>query len=87
MTEALAQLGGLGGVAALLTSLGALWQIGRVKKDTQQLQPNHGSSVADGIRSIGHQVGELRRDLADERKERRASDQDLRDRIGRLEGR
>lgn len=87
MTEALAQLGGLGGVAALVTSLGTLWGIIRVKKDTDQLRPNHGSSVADGIRSIGHQVGELRRDLADERKERRASDQDLRDRIGRLEGR
>lgn len=87
MTETLAQLGGLGGIAALLTSVGTLWQLTRVKKDTQQLQPNHGSSVADSVRSIGHQVGELRRDLADERNERRASDQDLRDRINRLENR
>lgn len=47
MTEALAALGGLPGVAALLTSLGTLWQVVRVKRDTKELRPNHGSSFRD----------------------------------------
>lgn len=94
MTEALAALGGLPGVAALVTSLATLAGILKVKKDTAQLTPNHGSSLADAVkriedtqRSHGHQLGEIKADLLDERRDRRASDEDLRDRVSRLEGR
>lgn len=63
--DALVALGGLGGVAATVTSLVNLAKTRQVHGDTQQLQPDHGSSVADKqdqvlelVRSQGHQLGE-----------------------------
>ena len=71
----LAQLGGLAGLAALLTAIGGvivqLRGLRRVRQDTIQLQPDHGTSVADAIarieagvietrRLIGHEIGEVR---------------------------
>ncbi|MCI6556215.1 hypothetical protein [Schaalia hyovaginalis] len=60
--DLVAALGGLTGLGALITSTAGLIETRR------RLRPNHGSSVADGVRrtedavrSLGHQVGELHR--------------------------
>ncbi|WP_165215247.1 hypothetical protein [Schaalia sp. ZJ1691] len=91
---ALSGLSGLGGLAAFIGTLANMKKTKEIKADTQQLQSNHGSSIADAIRriedsvrSVGHQVGEVRTDLADERRDRRAWDESLSDRVQRLEGR
>ena len=83
--DALVALGGLGGVAATITSLVNLAKTRQVHGDTQQLQPDHGSSVADKIdslvrevRGIGHQVGELRDSMVQEQEDRRQGDETLR---------
>lgn len=83
--DALVALGGLGGVAATVTSLATLVKTRQVHGDTQQLQPDHGSSVADKIdglvrevRGIGHQVGELRDSMVQEQEDRRQGDETLR---------
>lgn len=62
--DALVSLGGLAGLGALITSTAGLIETRR------RLRPNHGSSVADGVRrtedavrSLGHQVGEIRRSM------------------------
>lgn len=63
--ELIESMNGLQGLAALITSLIALFQIRRVKTDTEQLHPNHGSSMRDemreGFRRIDHELGEIRR--------------------------
>lgn len=83
--DALVALGGLGGIAATVTSLATLVKTRQVHGDTQQLQPDHGSSVADKIdgiarevRGIGHQVGELRDSMVQEQADRRQGDDLLR---------
>lgn len=95
MSDFIHALGGLPGLAALMTSIGTLWQVVRVRSDTKELRPNHGSSVADkltrieskvnanseALRSQGHQLGEIRRDLTDERHDR----QELASRVRHLE--
>jgi hypothetical protein len=53
-----ASLGGLGGLGALVTSMRSLAETRRVREDTAQLRPDHGESVADQVRSLGHQMGE-----------------------------
>lgn len=72
--DALVSLGGLAGLGALITSTAGLIETRR------RLRPNHGSSVADGVgrledavRSLGHQVGEIRRSM-----DREHSDYDAR---------
>lgn len=47
--DALVALGGLGGIAATVTSLATLVKTRQVHGDTQQLQPDHGSSLADTV--------------------------------------
>ena len=88
--DALVSLGGLTGLGSLVASLATLRKATKVKEDTQQLQPDHGRSVADKtdlilelVRSQGHQIGEIRTDLDAERDDRRA----LGERLGRLEDR
>lgn len=83
--DALVALGGLGGVAATVTSLATLVKTRQVHGDTQQLQPDHGSSVADKIdglvrevRGIGHQFGELRDSMVQEQEDSRQGDETLR---------
>lgn len=86
--DLVAALGGLTGLGALITSTAGLLETRR------RLRPNHGSSVADGIarledgmKSLGHQVGEIRTDMAEERRDRRSWDEALSDRVQALEGR
>lgn len=86
--DELVSLGGLTGLGALITSTAGLIETRR------RLRPNHGSSVADGVRriedavkSLGHQIGEVKSDLADERRDRRAWDESLSDRLQALEAR
>ena len=56
----LAQLGGLAGLAALLTAIGGvivqLRGLRRVRQDTIQLQPDHGSSVADRVHAMDEKL-------------------------------
>lgn len=67
-------LGGFAGIAALITSIAGLL---RIKRDTKQLQPDHGSSLADKIDNIredvktinGRLIG-IEKDLRHERKTR-----------------
>ena len=86
----LAELGGFAGVAALLTALaGILVQLRglrRVREDTAQLQPDHGSSVADIVTSTATDVREVRRMLGHEIGEVRADLVDVKARLRRLEG-
>ena len=86
----LAELGGFAGVAALLTALaGILVQLRglrRVREDTAQLQPDHGSSVADIVTSTATDVREVRRMLGHEIGEVRAELVDVKARLRRLEG-
>lgn len=86
--EVITALGGLGGLGALITSTAGLIETRR------RLRPNHGSSVADGVsrledgmKSLGHQIGEIRDDLNEERHDRRAWDEALSDRVQTLESR
>lgn len=88
LITAVANLGGLAGIAAVITAI----MTGRrrdddVKAVRAQVEPNHGSSLADAIRRIetgqdalredlgdlsrrlGHEIGEVRRDLADARRD------------------
>ena len=56
----LAQLGGLAGVAALLTAIGGiivqLRGLRREREDTIQLQPDHGTSVADRVHTMDEKL-------------------------------
>ena len=56
----LAQLGGLAGLAALLTAIGGvivqLRGLRRVREDTIQLQPDHGTSVADRVHDMDEKL-------------------------------
>lgn len=85
-----AELGGFAGVAALLTALaGILVQLRglrRVREDTAQLQPDHGSSVADIVTSTATDVREVRRMLGHEIGEVRDELVDVKARLRRLEG-
>lgn len=61
---ALSTVGGLSGLAAVLTAL----LTGRrhtddVRAVRQQLEPDHGTSVADAVRRIERDVGGLRADM------------------------
>ncbi|WP_165217232.1 abortive infection family protein [Schaalia sp. ZJ1691] len=92
IAEIIQALGGFGGLGAMIASFITTKKIKTVKADTEQLRPNHGSTVADSIRriedsvhSVGHQIGEVRTDLADERRDRRAWDESLSDRVQALE--
>lgn len=94
--DALVALGGLGGVAATITSLATLVKTRQVHDDTSQvradsataaaqLQPDHGSSVADKIdglvrevRGLGHQMGEMRDAHIQEQEDRCQGDETLR---------
>ena len=65
MIEAIASLGGFAGLAALI---GNFIQLRSVHKE---VTPNHGSSMNDAVHriekmvdSLGHQIGEVRRDAA-----------------------
>ena len=84
------ELGGLAGVAALLTALaGVIVQLRglrKVREDTAQLQPDHGSSVADIITSTATDVREVRRMLGHEIGEVRDELVDVKARLRRLEG-
>lgn len=92
--EALISLGGFTGLGSMIAAIAAVLKLREVKRDTTELRPNHGSSIKDAIRrieesvrSVGHQVGEVRTDLADERRDRRAWDETLSDRLQTLEQR
>ncbi len=85
VVDALVSLGGLTGLGSLIASLATLRKASKVKQDTSQLLPDHGSSVADKIdglvrevRGIGHQVGELRDSMVQEQEDRRQGDETLR---------
>ena len=70
----LVALGGFAGLASLVAAIGGLVNI---KKDTKELKPDHGSSIADAVNRIeknvdvinGRLVG-LEKDLRAERKAR-----------------
>ena len=85
-----ADLGGMAGLAALLTALvGVLAQLRQTRKlreDTAQLQPDHGSSVADIVTSTATDVREVRRMLGHEIGEVRDELVDVKARLRRLEG-
>lgn len=57
---ALAQLGGLAGLAALLTAIGGVLtqvrQTRKLREDTAQLQPDHGTSVADRVHAMDEKL-------------------------------
>ena len=86
----LVELGGLAGVAALLTALAGIFaqlhQTRKLREDTVQLQPDHGSSVADIVTSTATDVREVRRMLGHEIGEVRAELVDVKARLRRLEG-
>ena len=56
----LVELGGLAGLAALITAAGAaiaqVRGLRRVQDDTKELKPDHGSSVADQIAHQGEKI-------------------------------
>lgn len=56
----LAELGGFAGLAALITAatgiLIQLRSLRKVREDTAQLQPDHGTSVADKVNAISKQL-------------------------------
>ena len=58
--DSLASLGGLAGVAALITAaataVAQLRGLRRVQDDTKELKPDHGSSVADQIAHQGEKI-------------------------------
>ena len=63
-----------------------------IRKDTNQLRPDHGSSLADAVHRIeinqaqqGADLREVRRFVGHEVGEVRADVRDVRDRLGRLE--
>lgn len=89
--DALVSLGGLSGLGSLLAALAAYR---KAAQGAAQLRPDHGTTVADGIgriedavRSLGHQIGEIRVDMAEERRDRRAGDEALADRLQTIETR
>lgn len=88
MVQHLSSLGGLAGLAAVIAAiLSGRRQDADVRAVRAQVEPNHGSSLADAIRRIetgqdalredlgdlsrrlGHEIGEVRRDLADARRD------------------
>lgn len=88
LVNVLQNLGGLAGLGALIAS------ISTYKETRKRLRPNHGSSIADGIARvekdvtrIGHEIGEIRTDLSEERRDRRAWDEALSDRLCSVENR
>lgn len=88
LVNVLHNLGGLAGLGALIAS------ISTYKETRKRLRPNHGSSIADGIARvekdvtrIGHEIGEIRTDLSEERRDRRAWDEALSDRLISVENR
>lgn len=95
--NALADLGGLAGLAALLTAIGGvivqLRGLRKVREDTAQLMPNHGSHLADAVHRIEanmatkDDVGEVRRLVGHEVGEVRDDIKDVRGRLDRLESR
>lgn len=84
-------LGGLSGLGSLVAALAAYRKAGQVKLDTAQLHPDHGSSMRDELRQgfarMDHQFGEIRDDLTEERRDRRAWDKTLSARVQALEAR
>ena len=56
----LAELGGLAGVAALVTAIGGLLaqarNLRRVREDTRELRPDHGSSLADRVHAMDDKI-------------------------------
>lgn len=56
----LAELGGLAGVAALVTAIGGLLaqarNLRRVQEDTRELRPDHGSSLADRVHAMDDKI-------------------------------
>ena len=56
----LAELGGLAGVAALVTAIGSLLaqarNLRRVREDTRELRPDHGSSLADRVHAMDDKI-------------------------------
>ena len=56
----LAELGGLAGVAALITAVGGVLaqarNIRRVREDTRELRPDHGSSLADRVHAMDEKI-------------------------------
>ena len=86
----LVELGGLAGVAALLTALAGIFaqlrQTRKLREDTAQLQPDHGSSVADLVTATAIDVREVRRMLGHEIGEVRDELVDVKARLRRLEG-
>ena len=93
----LVELGGLAGVAALLTALAGIFaqlhQTRKLREDTVQLQPDHGSSVADLVAATAKEVEktaaemkEVRRLIGHEIGEVRDDLVDVKARLRRLEG-
>ena len=94
----LVELGGLAGVAALLTALAGIFaqlhQTRKLREDTVQLQPDHGSSVADLVKATAKEVEktaadmkEVRRFIGHEIGEVRDDLVDVKARLRRLENR
>ena len=94
----LVELGGLAGVAALLTALAGIFaqlhQTRKLREDTVQLQPDHGSSVADLVAATAKEVEktaaemkEVRRLIGHEIGEVRDDLVDVKARLRRLENR
>ena len=71
-------LGGLSGLGALIAAY-ASWQ------NSKELKPDHGNSLADKheltlsmVKSLGHQIGEMRREMHAEKEDIQALREDKR---------
>ena len=56
LIDAISALGGISGLGALISALAA-WH------NSKELKPDHGNSLADIVKSQGHQIGEIRDDI------------------------
>lgn len=115
LLASLIALGGLGGIGALITGIATFIKASRVKDDTAELRPDHGSSMADqvgriekhlaglsatvsgldarlddmahSVRSVGHQIGEIRQDASTQHADHDRRLSALSERIGQVEKR
>lgn len=68
LNEILVKLLDLGDIGTFISAIAAIWAARSAQAAKRELKPNHGSSVADkinaltdSVRSLGHQIGEVRR--------------------------
>lgn len=100
LIDSLGAFGAVGGLSGLAAVLAALRELRTSRVDVRavraQVEPNHGSSLADSVRRteasvtdlsrrMGHELGEIRRDVQGVRDDLRAARSDHESRLERLE--